>query len=331
MTMKAAVLNAFGGPDEFELTDVPMPEASPGEMLIRVEYAGVNPADWKDREGYTALFFDIRFPYILGFDAAGTVAALGAGVTDFAVGERVFTVSAHGQGGQGSYAAYLAVPVDRVARIPDGLATRDAAAIPVAALTAWQALHDDAKGALASGQKVLVNGGAGGVGCFAIQFARLAGARVAATCSGRNAEYVRALGAELALDYRRGSVATELLGWAPEGVDLLVDAVGSDSLDNCLQLIKPGGRLVSIATLTRDGDIEAAIRDAEQQGKTKVFAMMDDVASGATLAQIADLVTQGQISLPAVQEFPLEEVAQAHRLIEGGHVRGKLVLRIEQH
>ena len=326
--MKAAVLNAFGGPDEFELTRVPMPEASPGEVLIRVEYAGINPADWKDREGFTAMFFDIRFPYIIGFDAAGTIAAIGEGVTDFAVGDRVFTVSAHGQGGQGSYAAYLAVPADRVAPIPEGLATRDAAVIPVAALTAWQALHDDIKGALASGQSVLINGGAGGVGCFAIQFARLAGARVATTCSERNAEYVRGLGAELALDYRQDSVASALLHWAPEGVDLLVDAVGSDSLDEPLQLIKPGGRLVSIATLTRDGDIEASIRDAAAQGKTKVFAMMDDVASGSTLAHIASLAAQGQITLPPVQEFPLEDVAQAHRLIEEGHVRGKLVLRI---
>ena len=205
----------------YKRQSIPKPEPAPGEVLIRVAYAGINPADWKDREGYLSQFYDIHFPHIVGFDAAGTVDRVGEGVTAFAPGDRVLTVSRVGQGGQGSYAEFLPVPADRVAKIPDELPLVQAAVLPVAALTAWQALFDEARGKLQPGQAVLINGGSGGVGTFAVQFARQASARVAASCSGANADYVRQLGADLAIDYRQGRMPEAIAGWAGGGVDLL--------------------------------------------------------------------------------------------------------------
>ena len=327
-TMTAAALTGFGDADAFELMAIPVPAPGPGEVLIRVAYAGINPADWKDREGYFSQFYDVRFPHIVGFDASGTIAAVGEGVTGFAPGDRVLTVSAHGQGGQGSYAEYLPVPADRVAAIPDALSLEQAAVLPVASLTAWQALHDEERGRLQAGQSVLINGGAGGVGTFAVQFARLGGARVAATCSAANADYVRGLGADLAVDYQQGGLPDAIARWSAGGVDLLVDAVGPDSLPEPSRLVRPGGRLVSIATLNRDGDIEALAAAAAAQGIHRIFAVMNDENSGPRLSAIAAQAARGELRLPPIRTFELAEVAAAHRLIETGHVRGKLALRV---
>ncbi len=327
-TMTAAALYGFGDADTFELASLPVPSPGPGEVLIRVAYAGVNPADWKDREGHIAQFYDIEFPYIVGFDAAGFIADLGEGVSDLSPGDRVVTVSAHGQGGQGSYAEYLPVPVDRVAKIPAELALDQAAIIPVAALTAWQVLHDEAKGSLQPGQSVLINGGSGGVGTFAVQFACQAGARVAATCSAENADYVRQLGADCVVDYRSDDLSAVMSHWAPGGVDLLVDAVGPDSLPGVDGLVRSGGRWVSIATLTRDGDIEALAMDAASHGVQRIFAVMNDENSAPLLAAIAGQVARGDLQLPPVQRFDLSEVSAAHRLLESGGLQGKIALRV---
>lgn len=327
-TMTAAALHRFGDADSFELVSLPIPAPGPGEVLIRVAYAGVNPADWKDREGYFSQFYDIRFPHIVGFDAAGTVADVGEGVTDFLPGERVLTVSAHGQGAQGSYAEYLPVPVDRVAKIPDQLPLAQAAALPVAALTAWQALFDVPRGNLQPGQAVLINGGAGGVGTFAVQLAQQAGARIAATCSAANADYTRQLGAELALDYRDTGWVAAVGEWAKGGVDLLIDAVGPDTLPGVEGLVRSGGRCVSIATLNRDGDIEALAADAEAHGVQRILAVMNDVDSGPRLAEIAARVATGDLLLPPIAVHDLADVARVHRLLETGQVHGKLVMKV---
>ena len=326
--MTAAALYGFGNADTFELASIPKPEPARGEVLIRVAYAGINPADWKDREGYFSQFYDVHFPHIVGFDAAGTIDRVGDGVTGFAAGDRVLTVSAHGQGGQGTYAEYVPVPVDRVAKIPDELPLVQAAVLPVAALTAWQALFDEARGKLQPGQAVLINGGSGGVGTFAVQFACQAEARVAASCSGSNTDYVRQLGAELAVDYGEGRLPEAIAGWVDGGVDLLVDAVGPDSLPDISRIIRPGGRLVSIATLTRDGDIAALTAAAAAHGIQKIFAVMDDEDSGPRLSAIAAQVARGDIQLPPIQIVELAEVAAAHRMIESGRVHGKLALRV---
>ncbi len=326
--MKAIVIEELGSPGVMKLAEVSTPEPGPGEVLIRVAYAGVNPADWKDREGRTAIFFTIEFPYIIGFDAAGIVAKVGSGVTEVRVGEQVITNSDHGQGRWGTYAEYVIASEDRVAPLPKSLDFAQGAAIPVAALSGWQAIFE--KGSLKAGQSVLIHGASGGVGGFSVQFAKWAGAKVATTCSTDNIEYVKGLGADLAIDYRRENIEDALRSWAPEGVDLIFDVVGLGTLPNALDLLRPGGTLVNIITLVDDGDIEADTKAATDRGFTKIVHFLNDVGSGAQLRQIGELIDKGEVHMPPVQVFPLEQAAHVHQMIETGHVRGKLVLQVAE-
>lgn len=326
--MYAMIIEKTGGPEVLQYAEIATPQPGPGEVLIRVGCAGVNPADWKNRQGLLEQYRPYFFPYIIGFDAAGTVAAVGEGVTEFAVGERVFTPTNHGQGGQGSYAEYTLANVDRVAAIPKGMGFDQAAALPVAALTAWQALFD--RGGLQAGQWILVHGGSGGLGSFAVQFAKWAGARVAATCSTANVDYLRALGVERVIDYRSENIAEALQAWAPQGLDCLLDAVGVSTLPNGLDLVRSGGTYISIPTLVDDGDIPASAAAAAAKNVNRVFSTMSDVNCAETLAKIAGLVVAGKIQLPPIREFPLRSAAEAHRLLQEGHTRGKVVLKVAE-
>ncbi|MEM1112161.1 MAG: NADP-dependent oxidoreductase [Pseudomonadota bacterium] len=318
--------NRTGGPDVFEWMELETPRPGPGEVLVQVVCAGVNPADWKNREGMLEVFRPYVFPCIIGFDAAGVVAAVGEGVNDLEPGERVVTPTNHGQGGQGSYAEFAVASRDRVARIPDGLDFAAAAVLPVAALTAWQGLFD--RGGLQAADRVFIHGGSGGVGGFAVQFARWAGARVAASCGRSNCDYVRSLGVELVLDYATDDIAARLSEWSPDGVDYLMDAVGVSSLPQALSLVKQGGTLVSIPTLVDDGDPAAAIAAAEQRSVRRVFSTMNDQECAEALERIAALVAAGDIRLPRVIEHPLAEVAAVHSLVEQGRGGVKHVLRV---
>ena len=258
--MFAMIIEETGGPEVFKYAELPTPTPGPGEVLVQIACAGVNPADWKNREGHLAQYRPYTFPYIIGFDAAGIVAAVGEGVTEFQPGERVFTPTNHGQGGQGSYAEYAIASADRVARIPDGLSFAQAAALPVASLTAWQGLFD--RGGLKAGQLAMIHGGSGGLGSFAVQFARWAGARVAATCSTPNVDYLKSLGVERVIDYRTETIADAVATWAPEGLDYLMDAVGVSTLPNGLDLVKPGGRVVFCTCSLLIDEGEEQVRDA---------------------------------------------------------------------
>lgn len=324
--MFAMIIEETGGPEVFQYADIDTPQPGPGQVLIEVACAGVNPADWKNRQGHLAQFRPYVFPYIIGFDAAGVVAAVGEGVTGLRVGDRVFSPTNHGQGGQGSYAQYTLADIGRVARIPAGLDFAQAAALPVASLTAWQGLFD--RGGLQAGQCALIHGGSGGLGSFAVQFARWSGARVAATCSSANVGYLRDLGVERVIDYRREDIAVAVSEWAPQGLDYLMDAVGASTLPGGLDLVRAGGTFVSIPTLVDDGDIPAAATAAAEKGVTRVFSTMDDSDCTATLEKIAGLLVRGDIALPPVREFDLREVAEVHRALEQGHNRGKMVLRV---
>lgn len=326
--MRAIVIDRFGGPEELRLDEVPTPIPAEGQVLVRVAYAGINPADWKDREGLVAGFYEASFPHILGFDAAGTVAQVGHGVIDFAPGNRVFTTSDHGEGVDGSYAEYLLVSAPRLAKLPPQVDLAAAAATPVAALTAWQALVSPERGDLQRGQRVLIHGGSGGVGSFAVQFAAHRGAHVAATCSAANLDYVRELGADCALDYGEAGYPGKLRAWAPGGLDLIVDAVGGDTLPGKLELLRRGGRLVSIATLVADGDIAAETAEAKALGVRKIFAIMDSREAGRELEEIGQLLAAGAVRPPPIEVYPMADVRAAHERIQSGHVRGKLVLEI---
>lgn len=326
--MFAMIIEETGGPEVLRYAEIATPEPGPGQIRVRIACAGVNPADWKNRQGMLAAFRPYSFPYIIGFDAAGVVDAVGQGVSGFSVGERVFTPTNHGQGGQGSYAEFAIADADRVAHIPQGMSFAQAAALPVAALTAWQGLFD--RGGLKAGQRALIHGGSGGLGGFAVQFARWAGARVAATCSTPNVEYLRSLGVERVIDYRREDIAQAVADWAPGGLDYLMDAVGVSTLPNGLDLVKPGGTFVSIPTLTDDGDIPAAAAAGAAKGVTRVFSTMVDVGCAPQLAKIAELLVAGHVTLPPLREYPLRDAAAAHRDIQTGHTRGKIVLEVAE-
>ncbi len=324
--MKAIVQNKFGGPDVLHIDEIDAPEPGAGEVQIKLAYAGLNPADWKDREGHLLRFSQPSFPYILGFDAAGVVSRVGEGVAGLREGDRVFGCTNHGQGGSGSYAEFVVASDARIAALPSRIDFRSAASLPVAALTAHQALHEH--GRLREGERVLINGASGGVGGFLVQLAHHRGAEVHGICSTGNLDYVRALGAAACFDYTNPDDAAAIRNWADGKLDLIVDAVGYGTLKESLKLLRQGGKLISIATLLGDGDVEADCLEAARVGREKIFAIMTDDRAAEELTGIAELITRGAIQSPPVEIFPMERIHEAHALLEAGHVRGKLLLEV---
>jgi NADPH:quinone reductase len=322
--MQAIVFDRFGAADVLRLAMLAIPRPAPGEVLIAVAYAAVNPADWKTREGWLSRYFTYEFPFVPGFDVAGRVAAVGDGVTGLTPGDRVVAVSNQGLGQSGAYAEYVIAAAERVVALPDHVTLADAATLPTAGMTAWAAVIDS--NAVAAGGQVLVHGGAGGTGGFAIQLARRAGAKVAATCSPGNSDYVRRLGAEYAID-RHGDIAAQLCAWAPDGVDLVVDTVGQGSLPEAVSLTRPGGTVAPIATLIADEPPhDAALAAARGVRILPVSSTFAD--QGRQLRGLVAALAAGQISAPAVTMLPLAEAAAAHRQVEAGRVRGKLLLEV---
>lgn len=324
--MRAIVIHRFGGPEELQLAEVPAPEPGAGEVLIRVVLAGVNPADWKCREGRLQQYFNYQFPFVVGFDAAGVVERLGEAVTGYAVGDAVLTSSNQGRGEWGSYAEYLKSSTATVARLPDGIDFAQGATIPTAGATAWGAIHD--VGAVRAGQKVLINGGSGSVGIFAIQFAKAAGCEVAAICGPANLAFVKSLGADRVIDYRSENVLEATAAWAPAGVDLLLDTVGLGSLPaDATRVIRPGGALVAIATLIQDiAGFDAAL------AKSRDVRLLSNMAAAARIPEhlraVVDAVARGGVRTPPYEILPLEQAGDAHRRVASGHVRGKLLLQV---
>ncbi|MBV6418177.1 MAG: 2-haloacrylate reductase [Steroidobacteraceae bacterium] len=323
--MRAMIIDRFGGPEELRLADVQRPEPGAGEVLVRIAFAGVNPADWKIREGWLKDFVPFRLPHILGFDGAGVVAALGKGVDGLRIGDRVVTASNQGKGAWGTYAEYAVSDLDRVVPLADSIDFRAAAALPTAGITSWEALFN--VGGLRAGQQVLVNGGAGGMGSWCVQLAKMAGAAVAATCGPANVEYVRSLGADLPIDYRAQDVAAVVRRWAPEGVDLIVDTVGQGTLLQSVELVKPGGILACIGTLIA-GEPQPDAARAGARGVCMMPTMSSFERQGAQLRALVEALQAGRIRAPAIEVLPLAAAADAQRRIQAGHVRGKIVLDV---
>lgn len=324
--MRAVVLDKFGGPEVLRLGMIERPRAAPGNIVVRTAYAGVNPADWKAREGWLARYFDYRFPFVVGFDAAGIVAEVGEGVNEFAIGDRVVTASNQGIGERGSYADYVASAAERCAKLPGSISLRDAAALPTAGITAFEAVFD--VGQAGTGGTVLVNGGAGGTGGYAIQLARMAGARVAATCGPDNLDYVQSLGAELAIDYRKGGVADAVRAWAADGVDLVVDTVGQGTLLEAIDLTRRGGIIAPIATLIADEPLFDPER-AAARGVRIVPTMSSHANQPRQLRALVAALGDGRLRPPALTILPLEQAAEAQRRVAAGHVRGKILLDVD--
>ena len=309
--MRAVRVHRYGGPEVMVVEDAPRPEAGAGELLVRVMAAGVNPVDWKTRKGQGAAkrWEGDRFPLILGWDVSGVVEAVGPGVEDFGPGDEVFGLVRFPEPG-GCYAQFTAVPSAQVVAKPAVLDHAHAAALPLVALTAWQALFDTAR--LEATETVLVHAAAGGVGHVAVQLAKGKGARVVGTASAANHDLVRSLGADHVVDYSTTRFEDEV-----GSVDVVVDPVGGDTLDRSFAVLARGGRLVS---LVADPDADRA-RQREVEA-TRILVHPD----AAQLAQVADLVESGLL-LPVVgAQMSLADAAGAHELGETGHSRGKIVL-----
>ena len=308
-TMKAVCIHSFGGPDVLRFEDVPVPKPGTKEMLVRVHAAGVNPVDWKIRQG---LLGQGPLPQILGGDFSGAVEAIGPDVRNFRIGEAVFgVVSEEG----GSYAEFAVAPESRVAKKPDSLDHVQAAALPIASLTAWQALFDTAQ--FQTGQKVLIHAAAGGVGSFAVQFARWKGAQVFGTASAQSASFVRELGANEVIDYRSTKFEEVV-----HDVDVVLDTIGGDTQERSWKVLKRGGILVSIVQ-------PPSQEKAVAHGARGVF--MISKARGDQLARIADLVASGQVKVTVEKVLPLREARQAQELSQSGHAHGKIVLVTDAH
>ncbi len=299
--MKAVAIHESGDPDVLRYEEVDRPEPGEGEVLIRVHAASVNPIDWKRRRGLVSG----PLPTVLGSDVSGTVEASRA--EGFAVGDQVFGISA-----SGGYAEYATASAATIAKKPEGVSHEQAAAIPVAGLTAWQALFDRA--GLERGQTALVAGAAGGVGHFAVQFAKLAGARTIGTGSTRNRDFVLGLGADEYVDYTQQEV-----GEAVSGADVAFDTVGGETTASLLPAVREGGTLVTIA-----GDPhEEAARERDVRAELLVMSPKPE-----QLARIAELVASGDVHVEIAEAMPLADARRAHELSESGHVRGNLVLTI---
>ena len=315
--MRAMVIDGFGGADRLHPAEMPAPAAAAGEVLIRVAAAGVNPVDWKIREGSLEALFPHRFPLILGWDAAGTIAALGDGVEGFAVGDRVWAYCRKPKVQGGTYAEFVVMTADAVAPMPVRLDFEQAASMPLVGLTSWQVLFDTA--ALTSGQSVLIHAGAGGIGSMAVQLAKTAGANVVATASAANRVYVGERGADHVIDYTAGDFVSATRALFPDGVDVVFDTIGGETLTRSYRVLRRGGFLVSIVA-------EPSEEEAARAGVRQAFVFVSP--SGTQLRRIAALVDEGKIRPPAITAMPLAQATEAQRLSQQGHVRGKIVLQV---
>jgi len=303
-TMKAVVIHSFGGPEVLALEEVPRPEPGPNEIQVRVHAAGVNPVDWKIREGHLG---KVQFPSVMGSDFSGEIEMLGSDVREFRRGDSVFGVVAE-EGG--SYAEYAVAPIERIAKKPAGLDHAQAAALPIVSLTAWQALFDVAE--LRAGQKALIHAAAGGVGSMAVQFAKWEGAHVIGTASAQNLAFVRELGADEVIDYH-----AQRFEEVARAADVVFDTIGGETQQRSWKVLKPGGILVSIVQ-------PPSQEEAAAHSVRGVFLISKP--NGRQLARIADLVVHGPVKVFVEKVFPLEEARQAQELSQSGHVRGKIVL-----
>jgi NADPH:quinone reductase-like Zn-dependent oxidoreductase len=309
-TMSAVVVRAFGGPDVLRVEEVARPSPGPGELLVRVHAAAINPVDALARTFGERSVARAQLPYIPGFDLSGVVAEVGEGVTRFAPGDEVYAMI-HLQRG-GAYAEYAVVLDSEAAKKPRSASHVEAASLPLVALTAWQALFQTAD--LQPGETVLIHAGAGGVGTVAIQLAKWRGARVITTASQRNHAFLRSLGADEVIDY-----TTHRFEDHARDVDVVLDAVGDDTQERSLATLRDGGRLVSIVGLT------PAARGAGRGVRATSILVDPD---SAQLARIAELVDDGVIRPVVSHTLPLADAPEAHRQIETRRTRGKIVLEV---
>jgi NADPH:quinone reductase-like Zn-dependent oxidoreductase len=333
--MRAFVLSHYGGAEGTTLADVPSPSPRAGELLVRVRAAGLNPVDFKTRDGKLKVIRNYPLPIVMGNELAGVVEAIGPSVTRFTEGDRVF--ARVNRDVMGAFAELAIVEEQHAATIPASLDFQTAAALPLAGLTALQALRDELH--LRSGARIFIPGGAGGVGTFAIQLAKLFGAHVATTASPRGEALVRRLGADMVIDYTRERFEERLSDY-----DCAFDLIGGETLARLLALLKPGGRVVSIAgmpePLTARKDLGrgtglaavfwfaslATRLSAARHGVSYRYLFMHP--SGSDLSQLALLIDDGKLEVVIDRVFAFDEAKQAIAYLEAGHAKGKVVLAL---
>src|ERR1700719_937236 len=308
--MKAIRIHNYGGPEVLKYEDAPRPEPGEGEVLIRVHATSVNPIDWKVREGEMKDFWPHKFPLILGWDLSGVVEELGRGVSRFKIGDEVYGLPDPTRGG--AYADYIVVRETEFALKPNSLHHIRAAAVPLAALTAWQALFDTAQ--MQPGQRVLIHAGSGGVGHFAAQLAKWKGAYVFATASTKNQDLLRKLAVDERIDYtqqRFENVARD--------IDVVLDTIGGETQGRSWSVLKKGGTLVSLVQPPSE-------EKAKELGVRAAF--LGAQPNGAQLAEIAKIIDSGKLAPVINRILPLSEARRAHELSQSGHTHGKIVLRV---
>ena len=308
--LKAIQIDGYGGPEVLQYRDVPNPQAASGEIVVDIHAASVNPGDIKVRKGQRPEFLKDGFPHTLGRDFSGVVSELGAGVSDFKVGDAVFGILALGK--EGAYAERIAVPAELVALKPPALTHVDAVALALTGLSALYALEDSA--AVKHGETILIHGGSGGIGTFSVQYCKHRGASVYTTASARNHDYVRQLGADVAIDYH-----TQDFTHLVPPCDIVFDMIGGDVQKRSLGVLKPGGRIVSIA----------ASVSAIQGVRPDITVLRPVVARDRNhLERIAALAVAGSVRPPPITRMQLNEARAAHELLESGTLRGKIVFEV---
>lgn len=308
--MRALIMSGYGAADVLRLDQVPVPTPASGEVRIRIHAASINPVDWKLRSGRLQKTSPVSFPYIPGRDVAGMIDAVGAGVTQWKVGDAVFAVI-----NGGGLAEYVIAPVENVARKPSKLNFEQTAGIPTASLAAWRTLIVNAD--IKQGQRVLIHGGAGGVGSTAVQLAHWRGAHVIATASARNHEYLKSIGADEVIDYR-----TTRFENVVKDVDVVLDTVGGDTLQRSPAVLREGGTLLTIVGAPpAQACIERKLRCPSPSTATKE-------QPGEELTKLAQLFDSGVLKMSVEAEFPLAEANKALALSETGRVRGKVIVRV---
>lgn len=310
--MKAIQFKEFGPPKVLEWLDVEKPEVSEGDVLLKVAAAGINPIDAKIRDGSSFAAQQLTLPAGMGFDVCGEVVECGENVTAFQVGQMVLgNVGRHDN--PSAYAQYcLAKPADLVLK-PEKLSAEDAAALPIAGLTAWQAVH--AVGHVKKGERVLIQAAAGGVGHLAVQFAKLAGAYVIGTASHKHHEFLQSLGIDEIIDYHKAAFDEVLTD-----IDIVIDLVGGETGLRSLAVLKSGGRIVTVPTITRDEILQRAKSlDIEATGMLAETNQND-------LTSIANLIADGKVKINVAEALPMKDAARAHQLLEEKRTQGKLVL-----
>jgi len=312
--MKAIRIHTFGGPDVLAYENAPEPQLQPGEVLVRNYAAGVNPIDWKTCSGGGAAPFIGELPFIPGWEFSGEVIASGPDVTGYESGDRVFGFIRF-PNRAGCYSQEIAAPADQISKLPSACDPVEAAGLPLAGLTAWQALFN--KGGLKPKQRVLVLAAAGGVGHLAVQLAKWKGAIVTGTASPANHDFLKQLGCDHVIDYKNTALINAL-----KDIDLIIDGVGGDTAIEALGCLKQGGVMVTLPSVTKDEVISAG----ESLGHTVLPIRAEP--SSKELSELAELLATKTLKLSVAATYPIENTAQAFEDVASGHTRGKVILTI---